>query len=128
MKYIFIISPFFHDIKIYFYSIKTNLYSIKYIFIISPFSHDIKIYFHSIKINFYSIRNIFIIYTFFHSSKIYFYYMNFSLNIFLVSMSGLTFVFKKVRILLWVCKVNNSTKMWKYGSREVPISVVKAQF
>ena len=57
------------------------------------FFHDIKIYFHSI--------------------KIYFYYMNFSLNTFLVSISGLPFVFTKGRILILVCKLNNSTWMWK---------------
>ena len=100
-----------YDRKIYFHSIKTNLYSIKYILIISPFFHDIKIYFHSVKINLYSVRKILIVYTFFHSSKIYFYYMNFSLNIFLVSIPGPAFVFKKVKILLSVCKLNKSTKM-----------------
>ena len=83
----------------------------KYIFIISPlFSWNQK-RFYSVKINFHSVRNIFIIYTFFHSSKIYFYYMNFSLNTFLVSVSGLPFVFTKVRILLSVCKLNNNTRM-----------------
>ena len=102
-----------YDTKIYFHSIKITLYLIKYIFIISPFFHDIKIYFHSVKINLYSIRNIFIIYTFFHSSKIYFYYMNFLLNIFLVSISGLPFVFTKVKISLSVCKLNNSKKIGK---------------
>ena len=69
IKYIFIISPFFHDIKIYFYSVKTNFYSIKFIFIISLFFHDIKIYFHSVKINLYSIRNIFVMYIFFIQVK-----------------------------------------------------------
>ena len=48
---------------------------------------------------------------FFHSSKICFYYMNFSLNTILVSISGLRFVFTKIRILLSVCKLNNSTRM-----------------
>ena len=38
--------------------------------------------------------------------------MNFSLNTFLVSISGLPFVFTKVRTLLSVCKLNNSTRMW----------------
>ena len=89
------------------------MYSIKCIFIISPFFNDIKIYFHSVKINLYLVRNISIIYIFFHSNKIYFYYMNFSLNTFLVSMSGLPFVFKNVRILLSVCKLNNSTRISK---------------
>ena len=35
---------------------KINLFSIKYIFIISTFFHDIKINFYSIKINLHSIR------------------------------------------------------------------------
>ena len=38
--------------------------------------------------------------------------MNFSLNTFLVSISGVPFVFTEVRILLSVCKLNKSTKMW----------------
>ena len=114
IKYIFIISSFFQDIKIYFYSIKINLYSIKYIFIISTFFfNDIKIYFCSVKINLYSVRYIFIIHTFSHSNKLYFSYMNFSLSTFLVSMSGLSFVFTKVRVLLSVCKLNDSTRVWK---------------
>ena len=54
-----------YDMKIYFYSIKTSLYTIKYIFIISHFFQDIKIYFHSVKINLYSVTNIFIMYIFF---------------------------------------------------------------
>ena len=37
--------------------------------------------------------------------------MNFSLNTFLVSISGLPFVFIKVRILILVRKLNNSTWM-----------------
>ena len=52
---------FFHDINIYFHSIKTNLYSTKYIFIISPFFPWYQNIFHLIKINLYSVRNIFII-------------------------------------------------------------------
>ena len=38
-------------------------------------------------------------------------YMNFSLNTFLVSISGLPLVFTKVKILLSVCKLNNNTRM-----------------
>ena len=52
------------DIKIYFYSIKINFYSIKYIY-------DIKIYFYSIKTNLYS-KNVFNIKLFFIRLK-YFY-------------------------------------------------------
>ena len=112
-----------YDNKIYFHSIKITLYLMKHIFIISTFFswyQNIfsfnqnkfvfnKINFHYISFfswyqnifsfsqkNLYSVSNIFIIYIFFHSSKIYFYYMNFSLNTFLVSISGLPFVFKKV--------------------------------
>ena len=112
MKHIFIISPFFHDIKMYFHSIKTNLRSIRYIFIISPFSSWYQNIFSFSQNNLRSVRNIFTIYTFFHSSKIYFYFMNFLLNTFLVSISGLPFAFAKIRILLSVCKLNNSTMMW----------------
>ena len=89
-----------YDMKIYFHSVKTNLYSIKYIFIMSPFFYDVNIYFHSVKINLYSIRDILSYRFFFHSSKLYFYYMNFSLNTFLVTISALPFVFKKVTTLL----------------------------
>ena len=99
--------------EIYFHLIKIILYLIKHIFIISPFSSWYqKIYFHSVKINLYAVR-IFLsyIYIFFIQVKC-FYYMNFSLNTFLVSTSGLPFVFTKVRILLSVCKLNNSTRMW----------------
>ena len=111
IKYIFIMSPLFSWYQSIFYWIKINLYSIKFIFIISTFFfHDIKIYFYSFKIILYSVRSIFIKF-FFHSSKVYFYYMNFLLNTFLVSISDLPFVFIKVRILLSVCKLNNNTKM-----------------
>ena len=110
IKYIFMISPFFHDIQIYFNSIKKKLHSIEYIFIISPFFHDIKIFSPS-QNKFVSSRKHFYHIYFFHSSKIYFYYMNFSLNTFLVSISGLPFVFAKVRILLPVYKLNKSTRM-----------------
>ena len=48
-----------------FFSIKINSYSIKYIFIISLFFYDIKIYFYPIKINLYSIKYIFSLYHFF---------------------------------------------------------------
>ena len=127
-----------YDMKIYFHSVKVTLYLIKHIFIISLFSwyqnmslfnqnkfvfnkiyfhyitlffHGIKIYFYSVKINLYSVRNTFCHIYFFHSSKIYFHYINFSLNTFLVSMSGLPFVFTKVRILLSVCKLNNNMRI-----------------
>ena len=49
---------------------------------------------------------------FFHSSKIYLNYTNFSLNTFWMSIFGLQFVFTKARILLSVCKLNKSTRMW----------------
>ena len=62
-------------LQIWFYRI--DFYSMKYIFIISPFFHDIKIHFYSVKINLCSVRNIFVLYLFFHSSKMYFCYMNF---------------------------------------------------
>ena len=54
-----------YDMKIYFYLIKINLYSIKYIFIISTFFDDVKIYFYLIKIILCSVRNIFIPFFFF---------------------------------------------------------------
>ena len=72
---------------------------------------DMKIYFHSVKINVYSVRNIYLIYIFFHSSNIYFHYINFSLNTFLASISGLAFAFTKVRMLYSMCKLGNSTRM-----------------
>ena len=46
--------------------------------------------------------------TFFHSIKIFLYYMNFSFDNFLVTISGLPFLFAKVRILLSVCKWKSS--------------------
>ena len=52
--------------KIYFYSIKINLYSVKYTI------NDIKIHFHSVKTNLYSKRNIFIIWLFFIQLKYFF--------------------------------------------------------
>ena len=112
MKHIFIISPFFHDIKMYFHSIKTNLRSIRYIFIISPFSSWYQNIFSFSQNKFAFSKKYFYHMYLSHSNKIYFYYMNFSLNTFLVSISGLPFVFAKVRILLSVCKLNNSTRMW----------------
>ena len=45
----------------------------------------------------------------FYSIKICFYYMNFSFDTFLVTISGLPFLFAKVRISLSVCKLNSST-------------------
>ena len=98
--------------KICFHLIKIILYLIKHIFIISPFSSWYQNIFSFSQNNLRSVRNIFTIYTFFHSSKIYFYFMNFLLNTFLVSISGLPFAFAKIRILLSVCKLNNSTMMW----------------
>ena len=83
------------------------------------FFPDTKIYFYSVKTNSYAVRSIFIIDIFFHSSKLYFYDINFSLNTFLVSISGLPFVFTKVRILLSVFKLNNSTRMWKKLLRRI---------
>ena len=101
-----------YDMKICFHLIKIILYLIKHIFIISPFSSWYQNIFSFSQNNLRSVRNIFTIYTFFHSSKIYFYFMNFLLNTFLVSISGLPFAFAKIRILLSVCKLNNSTMMW----------------
>ena len=82
------------------------------------FLHVIQIYFCSIKIILYSIRNIFTIYIFFHSRKIFFYYMNFSFITFLVSMSGLPFVFTKVKALVSVSKLNSTTGMQKSCKEE----------
>ena len=114
LKYFFITSLCFHDIKVYFYSIKINLHSMKYFFLsYYCFFHVIKIHFYSIKIILYSIRNIFAIYLFFHSRKIFFYYMNFSFITFLVSISGLPFVFTKVRFLDSVRKLNSTTGVQK---------------
>ena len=41
--------------------------------------------------------------------KIFSYYMNFSFDAFLVTISGLSFLFPKVRILLSVYKFKSST-------------------
>ena len=43
--------------------------------------------------------------TFFHPIKVFLYYMNFSSDTFLVTISGLPFLFAKARILLSVCKL-----------------------
>ena len=86
-------------IKIYFHSIKINFYLIKYIY-------DIKIYFYSFKTNLYSKKKKRFYYiTFFHPIKVFLYYMNFSSDTFLVTISGLPFLFAKARILLSVCKL-----------------------
>ena len=85
--------------------IQQNIFSLYHLFL-----HDIKIYFHSVKMNFYSVRNIFIICIFSIQVKYIFFYMNFSFNTFLVSISGLPFVFTKARILFSVCNGNNSTR------------------
>ena len=103
---------FFHDIKIYFHSIKTNLYSIKYIFIISPFFPWYQNIFSFSQNKSVFSKKYFYHKYFFHSSKICFYYMNFLLNTILVSISDVPLVFTKIRILLPVCKLNNSTRMW----------------
>ena len=68
------------------------------------------IYFYSIKTNFYSKKYFYYI-TFFHPIKIFLYYMSFSFDNFLVTISGLPFLFAKVRILLSVCKLKNNTML-----------------
>ena len=76
------------------------------------FYNNIKIHFYSIKINLYSIRNILIIdLIFFYSSKMFFYYMSFSFNTFLVSTSGLPFVFTKIRIFISINKLSSCTRV-----------------
>ena len=72
---------FFDDIKICFYSIKMNLYSVKY-------------YFYSIKINLFISRKYFLLCAFFPFKQNIFCYMNFSFNTVLESISGLPLVFK----------------------------------
>ena len=105
---------FFYDFKVYFHSIKTSLYSIKYILIVSPFfMYQNTFSFSQSKFVFNKKHFYYIYIYFFHLSRKYFCYINFSLNIFLVNIFGLPFVFKKVRILLSVCKLNNSTNMCK---------------
>ena len=48
---------------------------------------------------------------FFHPIKISFYYMSFSFDTFLVTISGLPFLFAKVRCLLSVYKLNSRTML-----------------
>ena len=67
--------------------------------------YDIKIYFYLIK-NLYS-KKYFCYLTCFHPIKYFFDYVNFSLNTFLVTVSGLPFLSAKVRILLSVCKLKS---------------------
>ena len=118
-KFIFIKVNFY--IKIYFHSIKINFYSIKYICMISKY-----ILFNQNKFQFNKIylwyQNIFLFsqnkfvfkkkrfcyITYFHPIKIFLYYMNFSFDTFLVTISGLLFLFARVRILLSVCKLKSS--------------------
>ena len=49
--------------------------------------------------------------TFLHAIKIFLYYMNFSFDTFVVTISGLPFLFAKVRILLSVYELNSSTML-----------------
>ena len=103
------ISKYFYSIKInlliskFIFSIKTNLYSTKYIYMTSDYKFNGN--------RLASSQQYFNYIYFFHSSKIFFYYMNFSSNTFLMSISGLPFVFTKVKILLSVCKLNSSTRV-----------------
>ena len=53
------------------------------------------------------------------SSKIYSHYMNFSLNTFLLSISGLAFAFTKVRILLLVPKLTSSTRFEEAAKNDI---------
>ena len=71
-----------------------------------------KIYFYSIKINLHSVRSFFItdIYVFL-SSKTFFYYMIFSVNYFLVNTSGPPFLFTKVKFLLSVHQLSISLRV-----------------
>ena len=87
---------YLYDIEIYFYSINKflfnniYLYEIKYIFIQSKqICIQIKIFCYI---------------TFFHPINIFFHYMNFSFDTFLVTISGLLFLFAKVSILFSVYK------------------------
>ena len=91
------------DIKIYFYSIKINFYSIKYICVIS------KYIFKRYQKKFVFKKKYFYYIIFFHPINIFFYYMNFPFDTFLVTISGLPYLFVKVRILLSVYKLNSST-------------------
>ena len=87
MKYIFIVSIFFTIYKYIF--IQSNKFVFNEIFLYYVFFHIMKIYFYSIKITLHSIRNIFTIYIFFIQGKYIFYYINFSFITFLVRISGL---------------------------------------
>ena len=71
----------------------------KYILIQSKQIVFNKIYFHYITFFFIQVK------------YMDFYYMDFSLNTFLVSISSLPFVFTKVRTVLSLYKLNNSTRM-----------------
>ena len=102
-----------YGMKIYLHTIKITLYSIKYIFIISSFCHDIEINFYQIKSKFVFSKKKKLSYIYFFH-RIFFIYIYFSLNIFLVSISGLPFVFTKFRIWLSVCKLNS---MWMWERR-----------
>ena len=116
---------FLRDIKIHFSSIITNVYLIKYIHMTSKHVYLTKINFYSIKY-FYMISKYFFIQSkkiciqkkiffshnfFFNPIRIFFYYMKFSFDAFLVTMSGLSFLFAKVRILFTVYKLNSSTML-----------------
>ena len=61
------------------------------------------------------------IYIYIHSSKIYLYYINFLLNTFQVSISGLLFVFIQVRILLSVCTLNSSSRCEEAAKKDIRI-------
>ena len=54
------------------------------------------------------IKKTFLLYNFL---KIVLYHMNFPFDTFLVTISGLPFLFAKVRILLSVCKLKSSTML-----------------
>ena len=95
---------YFYDVKIYFYSMKINFYSIKYMYInISMFSFN--------QNKFIFKKKYFCYITFFSIQLNFFYYINFSFDTFLVTISGLPFLFGKVRILLSAYKSNSSTMM-----------------
>ena len=52
--------------------------------------------------------------------------MNFSLNTFLLSISGLQFVFKKVRILLSVCNLTTARECEKAAKNDIRILCCKS--
>ena len=99
--------------KIFLFNQNKFVYNKVYFHYITVFSRYQDIFSFSQNKSIFSNKHFYHVYIFFHSIKIYFYHMSFSLNTFLVSIAGLPFVFKKVRILLSVCKLNNSMKMWK---------------